>query len=1060
MKKKIQSVLCGAWLTAMLSTAASSFAETVQLAQLTVERFDNTISVTVPETIPEGLAKFYLVWDATDKGENAAAWAHRQAFDGEITSGGTCTFDATVLPTGYVYRVIGASDVELIDGYIALTGTQYIDTGVSAAYLNGFDLRFRYTESVNKGPAYLGDECVVIGSLYRTGEKTVNNISIRPNADDGKEKTQFKLFHRSRGPTSSEIPEPSYFNFSDGAWKVPHDFLLLDDQAFLDGEKAFSTLGEFFTKSTESILLGNAWHSAGSTKTIEKYGNAEWHFAKFYYGSDLSLVAHFVPALKDGVAVLYDTVSGTCVSKQGTAASGAAEYDPLANVTNIFAVAASELMTNAGRRAVWRDNGWNCTEDGVAVENGEPDAESVVVVDAVGGDVPSGALTKPFTSFHLTNCKLEKACDLSGLAVQAACVAVEYIDVPAGSYLDTGFKPDTNTRVTMDVTVRSADENWFGVWNQNPTSFNNWYDCKGAFALANDGTVGGITCAFGDKGGTSTTSCPAIGSGEKSTKGNGPYKSGRYTVDLNKGAATAKNASGTQIYSVNRSFFTTEIQNNLYLFAINAAGTAYVRPTQGTIRCHGCKIYQNGELIHDYVPAKCEVYGFYDMVDKAFVTPTEGVWSGGVPTGGTFISGKTATIDIDVAGQALTLPSNLDAVSGRITDSVGGGQVCIAVAEGETAVNTGLILEGGLKLVKSGTGTLVGAVRRQSYTGGTDVMAGTVRSGVTEAPWGSVKATVEMRDGKPFGTVTIPFVTVADGASFDFAGKLSTSGTPYSFTLAGSGPDGTGALVNSEPNFDSDSWMCNAIGDLTLSTDATIGGYPLFGFSFADDAPGAMQHTLTLNEHTLSINLKSSIDFGGEGDQVFSFRGVRAADAGSIIFNKIGTARTVLPSFYGVENDLSAVTFTLNDGCGFYAEKSQSLVVGSLIDNRLSFGRDSQKGKAVTVLGTYKPASATLLRTVTLGDAEHQSPTLDLSALTGPFDLPAADCSLALAAGATLFIDFGDRAVSSKTPVITWTTAPVGLNGTISAIVGGRQRSMTLKADGLYLNPFFTIILR
>ena len=216
MKKKIQSVLCVAWLTAMLSTAASSFAETVQLAQLTVERFDNTISVTVPETIPEGLAKFYLVWDATDKGENAAAWAHRQAFDGEITSGGTCTFDATVLPTGYVYRVIGASDVELIDGYIALTGTQYIDTGVSAAYLNGFDLRFRYTESVNKGTAYLGDECVVIGSLYRTGEKTVNNISIRPNADDGKEKTQFKLFHRSRGPTSSELPEPSYFNFSDG----------------------------------------------------------------------------------------------------------------------------------------------------------------------------------------------------------------------------------------------------------------------------------------------------------------------------------------------------------------------------------------------------------------------------------------------------------------------------------------------------------------------------------------------------------------------------------------------------------------------------------------------------------------------------------------------------------------------------------------------------------------------------------------------------------------------------------------------------------------------------
>ena len=1042
MKKKIQSVLCGAWLTAMLSVATSSFAETVQLDQLTVD--ENAISVTIPDSIPEGLAKLYLVWDATDKGENAAAWAHRQAFDGEITAGGTLTVDAANIPTGYVYRVIGARDVELIDSYIALTGTQYIDTGVSAADLNGFDLRFRYTGSNNAGTEYWGDECVIIGAVYRQSnnnnntQKETNNFSIRPNVNGGKEKTQLKLFHRFYSPTDDSNPAPALFDFEEGAWKVPHTLSLRDKQATLNGENAFTTRGAYFTTTDKSILLGNAWHSKDATGTIKKYGNAEWHFVKFYSKEDLSLAAHFVPALKDGDAVLYDTVSGKCVTKKGTAASGAAEYDPHANVTNIFAVATSELMTS------------------------EPDEASVVVVDAAGGDIPSDPLPESFSSFHLTNCKLEKACDLSGLAVQPACVAVDYIDVPAGSYLDTGFTPDTNTRVTMDVTVRSADENWFGVWNQNPSSFKNWYDCKGAFVLANDGTVGGITCAFGDKGGTSTSSCPAIGSGKKSTKGNGPYKSGRYTVDLNKGTATAKNASRTQIYSVTRDSFTVEIEKNLYLFAINAAGTAYVRETQGTIRCHGCKIYDNGTLKHEYVPAKCGVYGFYDTVTKAFVRATAGVWSGGVPTGVTFIPGKTATIEIDVAGNALTLPSNLDAVSGRITDSVGGGQVCIAVAEGKTAVNTGLILEGGLKLVKSGTGTLVGAVRRQSYTGGTDVTAGTVRSGVTEAPWGSVKATIEMRDGKPFGAVTIPSVTVADGASFDFAGKLSTSGTPYSFTLAGSGPDGTGALVNSEPNFESDSWKCNAIGDVTLSADATIGGYPLFGFSFADDTPGAMQHTLTLNEHKLSINLKSSIDFGEDGHQVFSFRGVRAEDAGSIIFNKVGTARTVLPSFSWAENDLSAVTFTLNDGCGFYAEKSQSLVVGSLIDNRLSFGRDSQKGKAVTVLDTYKPASATLLRTVTLGDATHPSPTLDLSGLTGPFTLPAADYSLTLADGAALRINLGNRAVSSKTPLVTWagTTAPAVLNGTISALVGEQQRSMTLKADGLYLNPFFTIILR
>ena len=75
----------------------------------------------------------------------------------------------------------------------------------------------------------------------------------------------------------------------------------------------------------------------------------------------------------------------------------------------------------------------------------------------------------------------------------AGYTAVDYIIAPRDSYINTGYEPNQNTRVVMDVTVQGALEYWFGCWTNDYS--------RGAFALGNDGEYG-IYYAIGDDGGS------------------------------------------------------------------------------------------------------------------------------------------------------------------------------------------------------------------------------------------------------------------------------------------------------------------------------------------------------------------------------------------------------------------------------------------------------------------------------------------------------------------------------------------------------------------------------
>ena len=110
-----------------------------------------------------------------------------------------------------------------------------------------------------------------------------------------------------------------------------------------------------------------------------------------------------------------------------------------------------------------------------------------------------------------------------------------------------------------------------------------------------------------------------------------------------------------------------------------------------------------------------------------------------IPAGTTVDLDRTGTISVnegtvfDVNGGHLKLPATLAGGLKAFTGTNSAEQVGtleIAVAEGEACVNTLMALTGNLKFLKTGVGTFTAAKSGQTYSGGTEVGAGVLLSGL------------------------------------------------------------------------------------------------------------------------------------------------------------------------------------------------------------------------------------------------------------------------------------------------------------------------------------------
>ena len=187
---------------------------------------------------------------------------------------------------------------------------------------------------------------------------------------------------------------------------------------------------------------------------------------------------------------------------------------------------------------------------------------------------------------------------------------VEYIESTGTQYIDTGFKPNQNTRVVCDIHQLDICTDWsciFGARDtpQNKNVFGVWVSNNNQFAFYR-GTAG-----------------------QNALFASTVVSTDRQTIDANKNATT--------IGGVTASVQQTTFQSS-YSICLCAANTGGEMIQFSKTRIYSCQIYDNGTLVRDYIPC---VYpdgltGLFDKVNNRFYgNAGAGVFTVGPETGET-----------------------------------------------------------------------------------------------------------------------------------------------------------------------------------------------------------------------------------------------------------------------------------------------------------------------------------------------------------------------------------------------------------------------------------------
>lgn len=163
---------------------------------------------------------------------------------------------------------------------------------------------------------------------------------------------------------------------------------------------------------------------------------------------------------------------------------------------------------------------------------------------------------------------------------------VEYIQSSGTQYIDTGFKPNQDTRVVCDTEFAASTT---AYW------------LFGSRVGPNDRNYAFLTYQGGHRSDYNDTPGDVIGG-----------VSGRFIVDKNKNITYIDEVVKDEL-----SYGAFQSTYNLYIFRSNNGGTP---SASNTAKIYSCQIYDNGALIRDFVPAKNSdgTVGLYDLVNDAF----------------------------------------------------------------------------------------------------------------------------------------------------------------------------------------------------------------------------------------------------------------------------------------------------------------------------------------------------------------------------------------------------------------------------------------------------------
>ncbi len=403
--------------------------------------------------------------------------------------------------------------------------------------------------------------------------------------------------------------------------------------------------------------------------------------------------------------------------------------------------------------------------------------------------------------------------------------------------------------------------------------------------------------------------------------------------------------------------------------------------------------------ITDDVEVRFSSYAEWTAIQAQSVTPLRYVMDGAVTAegfDGTWAIANVSvaegtTLDLNGRSVSLTGLGGMAAVTDSTADAEHPGELHIVVSG--TLSNADTAMTGNMKLVIEGGGTFTAAKAGQSYTGGTEVAAGTtLAAGTGDSPFG---------DGNAARTITL-----GEGAAYSGGSYVDNSKCAYIFHLA-EGSSLAFASANRETRRFADLVLHGNASLVMQGTSSPVGLSSRYG-------------TITLNGFKLSVSLGSD-----------SFiRYIKTLDSGTIRFEKSEGYGT---QAQGGETDFrtAAVEFASQ---AFIHLGNSGMAVGSLLYESArwrSFGT-----ARVRVHGRYEAAAFRPPVEMQNGS------TLDLSAVAGswsadgtvPRDSGHADQTAAgivtFASGATVGVDLSGRTdleelAKSATPyVVTWSSKP------------------------------------
>ncbi len=505
------------------------------------------------------------------------------------------------------------------------------------------------------------------------------------------------------------------------------------------------------------------------------------------------------------------------------------------------------LKFRLGADADWTAKGAITLGEGVTLDlNGQ----ELIVANSVSG----GAI-------------IDTSCQSSGIYYGEngdVCLEATWLhSTSAGKqFIDTGYCHNPRTVVDMKV-----------EYNPSLDGSGKWYSYFGGGGRNGSGSAGENYALGGWM--INASHWKSAGTSPEGSWGTAKNKTA-FTVHLNKSGDCTIN--GAKYCTGNGVDWGSKTPVTAYIFGHhNLNGTLYDNPYVG-VRVYYCKISEGETVIRDFVPAMRITDGKPGMFDRK--------------NNKFYVNGNSAsTADFNIGTLAYSATG-------------GGGELHITVAENATLSLADMSkIAGNVKIVKDGLGTLVAPTTGQYFTGGIEVLAGTLSMGGALAYGGTINAASGTTVSVPksvgsagtsavsiaggtlavancgtsvvTGTVTLGgnaisvagsfapvsgtaahTITLADGATLDFTQWAGTFPVAYpTFAYA----SGANVTLKLEP-------ATTALTDLARSKDAETGkrnGYllswdePPSGVTFSSDAATRARFRVVPDESGLRMSFKA-----------------------------------------------------------------------------------------------------------------------------------------------------------------------------------------------------------